>query len=64
MQMLAREVIYNSILPFLTQDTPDADVHGELISQRVSSGTPMICERLDLRVYILLCNTKCDTKLF
>uniref|UniRef100_A0A7N0TSW9 Protein translocase subunit SecA n=1 Tax=Kalanchoe fedtschenkoi TaxID=63787 RepID=A0A7N0TSW9_KALFE len=36
-KMLATEVIEDSILPFLTKETPDADVHGELISQKVLS---------------------------
>ncbi|CAM8980221.1 unnamed protein product [Rhodiola kirilowii] len=36
-KMLAREVIESGMLSFLTQETPDADVHGELISQKVLS---------------------------
>ncbi|KAK6775546.1 hypothetical protein RDI58_026547 [Solanum bulbocastanum] len=36
-KMLAKEILEESILPFLTQDIPEVDVHGEPNSQKVLS---------------------------
>lgn len=38
--MLAKEILEESILPFLTQDAPDVDVDGESNSQKVLLAFP------------------------